>query len=456
MYGYRGTGKTFLWNALAASIRSTGGIVLTVASSGIAATLLPGGRTAHSRFGIPLQVNEFSMCSMRQNSPLAELIKATKLIIWDEAPMIQRYCVEALNRSLQDVMHSSLIFGGKSIVMGGDFRQILPVIPKGCRASIVDACITSSSLWTQCHIFQLHKNMRLGSSDDPVENERIKSFSQWLLDVGDGKFNDSIDGIGDVDIPSNLLVNGGTNPIAAIVHETYDNLLLHLEDNTYFNDRAILAPTIEIVDQINTHMIEALPGEMHEFISCDSVCKSSYDSYNIEQLYTTEFLNTITGSGLPPHKLNLKVGTPVMLLRNIDQEAGLCNGTRLRVSKLGQMVIEGITLNGSKPNEKVLLHRMDMNPTESRWPFKLQRRQFPITLSFAMTINKSQGQSLKKVGLYLCKPVFTHGQLYVGLSRVRSVDGLRIVLGEEEQKSMTTKNVVYKEIFMSVYHTNKS
>ena len=97
-----------------------------------------------------------------------------------------------------------------------------------------------------------------------------------------------------------------------------------------------------------------------------------------------------------------------------------------------------------------------MNPSETRWPFQMQRRQFPVSISFAMTINKSQGQSLKQVGLYLYKPVFTHGQLYVGLSRVRSIDGLRIVLGEHDgQKFNTTKNVVYKEIFKSV-HQNKN
>ncbi|XP_028753463.1 ATP-dependent DNA helicase PIF1-like [Neltuma alba] len=137
-----------------------------------------------------------------------------------------------------------------------------------------------------------------------------------------------------------------------------------------------------------------------------------------------------------------------MLLRNIDQAAGLCNGTRLRVSRIGRNVIESITLNGSHPNQNVLLHRMDMNPSESRWPFRMKRRQFPITLSFAMTINKSQGQSLRNVGLYLTKPVFAHGQLYVALSRVKSVDGLKVIVAEDGNKMKgTTTNVVYKEIF---------
>ena len=229
------------------------------------------------------------------------------------------------------------------------------------------------------------------------------------------------------------------------------HLISNYTTNTYFNDRAILAPTIQMVAQINDHMCGLLPGELHEFLSCDSVCKASTTSDTIENLYTTEFLNTISASGLPPHKLLIKVGAPIMLLRNVDQQAGLCNGTRLRVTRIGKKVIEAIPLSGSVTSEKVLIHRMDMNPSETTLPFRMQRRQFPIILSFAMTINKSQGQSLKKVGLYLAKPVFTHGQLYVALSRVISVDGLKIVLGlDQEEENTTTANVVYHEVFSNV------
>ncbi|XP_028799523.1 ATP-dependent DNA helicase pfh1-like [Neltuma alba] len=161
VYGYSGTGKTFLWNALASTLRARGDIVIIVSSSGIAATLLPFGRTVHSRFAIPIQVNEDSICNITQNSALANLIVPTKLIIWDEAPMVQRYCIEAFDRTLRDIMHANFPFGGKSIVMGGDFCQILPVIPKGSKADIVNACVTSSYLWDYCTIFTLTKNMRL-------------------------------------------------------------------------------------------------------------------------------------------------------------------------------------------------------------------------------------------------------------------------------------------------------
>ncbi|KAF7827148.1 ATP-dependent DNA helicase PIF1 [Senna tora] len=136
LYGFGGSGKTFVWNTLSTGLRSKGNIVLNVASSGIASLLLPGGRTAHSRFCIPIDISEVSICNIKQGSDLSELLFETKLIIWDEAPMANKYCFEALDRTMRDVLRFSnplsknLPFGGKVVVFGGDFRQILPVIPK--------------------------------------------------------------------------------------------------------------------------------------------------------------------------------------------------------------------------------------------------------------------------------------------------------------------------------------
>jgi len=127
LYGFGGTGKTYIWKTLSAAIRSKGD-VLTVASSGIASLLLPGGRTAHSRFVIPLNITEDSTCNLKQGTPLAHLLIKTKLIIWDEAPMMHKHCFEALDKTLRDIFgykdasKSELPFGGKIIVLGSDLR----------------------------------------------------------------------------------------------------------------------------------------------------------------------------------------------------------------------------------------------------------------------------------------------------------------------------------------------
>ena len=144
--GPGGTGKTFLYRALLASLRSDGHIAIATATSGIAATLLPGGRTAHSRFKIPLIPEASSTCSISKQSDLAELIRRAVVLIWDEAPMVNRRALEALNRTLQDLMEINSPFGGKVLILGGDFRQVLLVIPKGTKAELLDACVVNSPL----------------------------------------------------------------------------------------------------------------------------------------------------------------------------------------------------------------------------------------------------------------------------------------------------------------------
>ncbi|XP_076945657.1 uncharacterized protein LOC143616823 [Bidens hawaiensis] len=163
VYGFGGTGKTYLWKTLCASIRSEGKIVLSVASSGIASLLLSGGRTAHSRFHIPINLVEDSFCFIKPDRDLASLLQQTSLIILDKTPMVHKHGFEALDRSLKDIFRSAsgasseLPFGGKVIVFGGYFRQILPVVPGGSRQQIVNSSLNSSYIWKNCKVLNLTK-----------------------------------------------------------------------------------------------------------------------------------------------------------------------------------------------------------------------------------------------------------------------------------------------------------
>ncbi|XP_061349668.1 uncharacterized protein LOC133294913 [Gastrolobium bilobum] len=233
-----------------------------------------------------------------------------------------------------------------------------------------------------------------------------------------------------------------------MVDFVYPNILDYILDPAFFKERAILTPRLADVSILNERLMSLIPGEEKTYLSSDNVLKQDANSQLEDNEFSPDILNTFSCSGLPEHKLTLKVNVPVMLLRNIDQSRGLCNGTRLLISRLGSHVVEATVLTGSNIGESVLIPRMTMSPSNHTFPVYFQRRQFPLTVSFFMTINKSQGQSLSHVGIYLPRPVFTHGQLYVALSRVKSKQGLKIlILDDNGCVTENTFNIVYKEVF---------
>ncbi|XP_075649999.1 uncharacterized protein LOC142620523 [Castanea sativa] len=215
IYGHGGTGKTYLYRTILSCIRSKGKIALVVASSGIAALLLPGVRTAHSRFHIPINVNDDSTCDINQRTQAVELLLKTSIILWDEAPMAHRNCFEAVDHTLRDILqiedpqNAEKPFGGKVVVLGG--------------------------------------NGELG------ERDRDNNIS----------------------IPSDLIIQPSENPMQDIIDTTYPGLENKYTDPSYLQDRAILAPRNEVVEELNDYIVSSLNGEVHEYLSSDSICKAS-------------------------------------------------------------------------------------------------------------------------------------------------------------------------------------
>ncbi|KAL0413453.1 UNVERIFIED_CONTAM: ATP-dependent DNA helicase PIF6 [Sesamum radiatum] len=314
--------------------------------TGIAANLLPGGRTAHSKLKIPIKFEPLSMCRFSKQSELSTLIERASAIIWNEAPMANRKAFETVDRIFRDILGVDLPFGGKVMILGGDFRQVLPVV------------------------------------------------------IGE-----------------------------------------------YIANRTLLTPLNDDVNKLIEEVLTIFHGEEVTYYSFDLVADDA------RNLYLPEFLNSLSPGSLPPHKLTLKRGSPIMLLRNIDPKIGLCNGTRLICHRFGRNIIEAEILAGQCNGMRVFLPRIPLKSAEdANISFEMTRRQFPIRLSFALTINKSQGQTIPNVGIYLRSHVFSHGQLYVALSRGVS-ERTKIlvrkgsVIGHE---GVYTKNVVFKEIFANL------
>ncbi|XP_057744621.1 uncharacterized protein LOC130962418 [Arachis stenosperma] len=337
-----------------------------------------------------------AVSGLKEGSPLARLISKAKLITWDEAPMISKYCYEALDKCLRDILKCSnsynahLTFGGKVVVFGGDFRQILPMISRGSRQDIIQSSINSSYLLHNCKVLKLTKNMRLSLGENNNIQE-LENFAEWLLKIGDDLAGDITDGESIIHIPSDILIKNFETVLDDLIDFVYPDMLSNLFVENYFKDRAIFAPTLDCVTDVNNKMTAGLPGQERVYLSSDSVCAKEENMEFELDAFSPKILNGINCSGLPPHKLVLKVGAPVMLLRNIDQTNGSCNGTRMQVRRMENHVIECKTLTGNKAKSIVLIPRLNLIPNNETLPVRFQRRKFPVIMSFAMTINKSQG-----------------------------------------------------------------
>lgn len=187
---------------------------------------------------------------------------------------------------------------------------------------------------------------------------------------------------------------------------------------------------------------------MTESLSWDSVDQADQDT--AFSSIPVEVLNNLKPSSLPPHRLLLKKGAPVILLRNVCAARGLANGTRLIVQRFTSRVIEARIVSGSHVGTLAFIPRMNMSSGNNQ-PFVLKRRQFPLRLAFAMSINKAQGQTLQRVGIYLPQFVFAHGQLYVAVSRVGDEDQVFFAVGEDmvtDTGAFYTRNEVWPELLL--------
>ncbi|XP_027836590.2 uncharacterized protein LOC114119284 [Aphis gossypii] len=310
---------------------------------------------------------------MTKNSATAKLMRECKIIIWDECTMAHILALETVDRTMKDLRGNSRQFGGAMILLSGDFRQTLPVIPKSTAADEINACLKSSFLWRHVKKLKLNTNMRVALQNDPSAAE----FSRQLLALGNGHIPiDVLTGL--ISFPANFCEF--TSSKEELITKVFPSIEVNYNNFDWMSERAILAARNKDVDSLNFTIQSKIAGELRSYKSVDSTTDE-----NKAVNYPTEFLNSLDVPGTPPHNLQVKVGSIIIMLRNLNPPK-LCNGTRLSVKKLMNNVIQSTIIKDNFKGEEVLIPRIPIIPTDL--PFQFKRNQFPVRLAFAMTINK--------------------------------------------------------------------
>lgn len=448
--GPGGGGKTFVINNVLRRVRSRGDVAIAVAASGIAATLLDGGATAHSRFKIPLDATAQSTSSIKIQTAEAEVMQRTKLIIWDEAPMQSRFDVHVLNKLLQDVCNSRVPFAGKVVCFCGDFRQTLPVVVGGTAGDIINRSICSAEFWPSVTMLELTENMRLANPNLTTQGKNeLRDFATDLLRVGDGT-DTRHDPLLKADVCNWRYGWLDRNERADLIDAIYRDLpnVEPIRQAAYIAERTILAPVNADVIKINEEVLELNKEPLKVFRAVDMVKDDEHRGMFQDGYFAEAAKHQYS---LPPYILELKVGMPVMVLRNLDPPL-ICNGTRLIVDEIGQKNIKCRILTGSHADKPVLIPKiwLSSKDNDDKLPCTFMRKQFPLRPAYAMTVNKSQGQSIKYVGLELrARSCFAHGQLYVAVSRVTQKENLYLIARDIPHVLVNEllHNTVYKQVF---------
>ena len=435
-----GTGKTYTLNSIILKCASVDKKVTACASSGIASILLKGGSTLHSRFKIPLDCLPDQPSTIKRQSKLGKQISSLDLIIWDESPMFNFSILDYLDRTLRDLKNCDKIFGGATVLLSGDWRQILPIVLGGQRADIIGATLKQSKLWKSVEILQLKINMRVSGSDSEASE-----FKDYLLKIGDGSANifDSGTRTDYIKIRESFIFPGESK--SDFIDYIFPDLNFKLGEADYpewITERAIITPLNEEVDAINQIALDKLNGHEYTIYSHD---ENIFSVENKNMAVPVSTLNSLRSSAMPLHELKLKIGAPVTLMRNICPPDGHCNGSRYIITNITPRYITLKVTVGENKGKELTLPKIYSYDKANLLGFSFRRKQFPIRLSFAMTSNKAQGQTLKHVGIYLGQnEFFSHGQFYVAISRVTDPKNIKFFLDDIEKG--TTMNVVYPEV----------
>jgi len=482
--GEAGSGKTTTAKKIISYARSKSKIVLGCAATALAAQTYKDFDTFHGLFKYPVvedseEVEKLDCLTLNlENFPQRkELINAASVIIWDEAPSNEYHCFKTVFEYFKQ-------FKGKVVILLGDWRQTAPVVVNGKMADICKASILNSDIWKLFSVHKLSINMRIyGLLNNNQYNEEYieqqKQYAKMLLLIGEGSYdNISIIKIDDkelydenneliltkkkifkiedlnefkkkegfmaIKIPLLSYINNMENAIDFVYPLQFrciDNLC----------DSAILCATNKSVNKWNEKIQSYNPEKEHVFLSEDSFECVDDPNEVLANMITTEVLNEYNVNNVPQHKLIFKVNDICFIMRNLFKKDGLTNNTRVRIVQIHKYIIRVCTLNTKNPKFfNIPRIRFNVNLPYGNG-YTMCRRQFPLRLAYSMTYNKSQGQELNRCLVDITSPPFTHGHLYVALSRIRNCHNIMIYYDEETLLDKNDKipiffNFVYKSL----------
>ena len=472
-----GAGKTTLAKKLIAFARSLGKIVVGCASTGLAATNYDGFETAHSLFCFPVvedserDESEPPRCMFETKPEREELLRCASLIVWDEFFSNHKEIFESAYQSLNR-------FEGKIVVCLGDIRQILPVVKHATVSEQLNSCITSSALWSHFFIMTLTTNMRLENmistferqysngiptlepdlsayNDDIYVIERQRDYGKMITMIGEGRYNDYCGAqILEVDNPEKPLYIKYMLNQMPYVHDE-ETALKELYPNGFITSEmtscCIIAATNERVDYWNNLVQNMNPNQKWNLLSQDQFGEVDDPHGILENMMTEDILNNFGNNGVPPHNLELKVGDICIILRNLSVRDGLQNNARVRITNISKYKIRVQTVE-DRPRSSTLPRIMFQFKLPFMQSYTISRLQFPLRLAYSLTMNKSQGQTISgRMLLDLTQPSFTHGHLYVALSRITAFYNIMVFCKEDQlyMDHVTVDNYVFRQLFSS-------
>uniref|UniRef100_A0A914H8H6 ATP-dependent DNA helicase n=1 Tax=Globodera rostochiensis TaxID=31243 RepID=A0A914H8H6_GLORO len=445
--GDGGTGKTFVYNALIARLKSKMACRLSAtASTGIAAELLFEGATLHSKLRIPINMDDDTMPMLDYESDPAKLLRALELLIIDEISIADKNVIIYVDKLLRsiDVPNHDKHFGGKIVVFGGDWKQLLPVAERSGAVGLDNVNMAywmsvKTTAWFTNALINIHRltvNMRVAGNQ--ADYKRTLKIWGTGVTVRTAATDDRRRPY--VQLCPSLCLSSEDALIEFVFGDALKDPLANIEQ---LRGAAILCPlnkdTFKLNSELMARISNAVPNSAQlsdriytsvDTVDPDSPCDVL--ALNVAERYIENIYGK-TPPGMPEHSLQLKIGAVMMVIKNISVAQGLCNGTRVQIIALGDNIITCRYIQGPRAGTEFKMYRHRFRFGGEReatrhGAVKWTRLQFPLRPGFVITTHKAQGQTLARVGVHLSSSqCFAHGQFYVAMSRVRSSDDIRVL-----------------------------